>query len=152
MTFFEATTWLLEQLLSALRLLQERGETSAQMGAKTFGLLPCHEARGNRQAQIATFLPDEDQTRAIEVGIASERLILVGPPVTGKTSVQCALILEHLLAGKTVLLATPTHVALDNAMTILVKRVRAVIYRHSWKVAISISAMAFVGAQRWRES
>ena len=116
MTFFEATTWLLEQLLSALRLLQEQGETSAQMGAKTFGLLPCHEARGNRQAQIATFLPDEDQTRAIEVGIASERLILVGPPGTGKTSVQCALILEHLLAGKTVLLATPTHVALDNAM------------------------------------
>ena len=96
--------------------MQEQGETSAQLGAKTFGLLPCYEAKGNRRAHIATFLPDADQAHAIEVGMASERLILVGPPGTGKTSVQCALILEHLLAGKTVLLATPTHTALDNAM------------------------------------
>ena len=115
-TIFEATVWLLERLLSALHLLQEQGETSAQMGAKTFGLLPCHEAQVRRRAHIATFFPDANQTHAIEVGMASERLILVGPPGTGKTSVQCALILEHLLAGRTILLATPTHVALDNAM------------------------------------
>ena len=113
---FEATVWLLEKLRAALIALRERGETPAQMAAKTFGLLPSQEGTGHRNARITSFTPDPDQERAIALGVESERLFLIGPPGTGKTSVESALAIEHLLANKTVLVTAYTNVALDNAM------------------------------------
>lgn len=115
-TLLEATVWLLEKLRAALIALLERGETPAQMAAKTFGLLPSYEGTGQRSARIAGFIPDPDQERAIALGMESERLFLIGPPGTGKTSVESALAIEHLLADKTVLVAAYTNGALDNAM------------------------------------
>lgn len=93
-----------------------QGETPAQMGAKTLGLSPAVEGRGRRQAQIATFLPNADQAKAIALGVESELLLVIGPPGTGKTATESALVLEHLLAGKTVLLAAYTNKTLDTAM------------------------------------
>jgi AAA domain len=115
-TLFEATVWLLEKLRTAVIALRERGETPAQMAAKTFGLLPSYEGTGQRKARITGFTPDPDQERAIVLGMESERLFLIGPPGTGKTSVESALAIEYLLADKTVLIAAYTNVALDNAM------------------------------------
>src|SRR5690242_18230321 len=51
-TLFEATVWLLEKLRTAVIALRERGETPAQMAAKTFGLLPSYEGTGQRKARI----------------------------------------------------------------------------------------------------
>jgi hypothetical protein len=116
MTFFEDNAWLLERLREALIRLQTQGETPAQMGAKTLGLLPAFEGRGRRQAQIATFLPNADQAKAIALGMESELLLVIGPAGTGKTATESALVLEHLLAGKTVLLTAYTNKALDTAM------------------------------------
>lgn len=115
-TLFEATVWLLEKLRAALIALLEKGETPAQMVAKTFGIIPCYEGRGQPKASIATFTPDLDQARAIAIGMESERLFVIGPPGTGKTSVEGVLAIEHLLADKTVLLAAHTNMALDTAM------------------------------------
>ena len=105
-----------ERLRDALLRLRAQGETPARMGAKTFGLLPCAQGRGERRACIHTFTPDQDQVQAIEKGMASERLVLIGPPGTGKTSTESALAVEYLLAGKTVLLTAHTNVALDSAL------------------------------------
>jgi hypothetical protein len=115
-TLFEATVWLLEKLRAALITLLEKGETPAQMAAKTFGLLPCYEGRGERKARIANFAPDADQTRALTLGMESDRLFVIGPPGTGKTSVEGALAIEYILADKTVLLAAYSNAALDTVM------------------------------------
>lgn len=113
---FEETAWLLEKHREALESLRERGETPAQMAAKTFSLLPCYEGLGKPRVRIPSFLPDKDQARAITLGMESERVFVIGPPGTGKTSVQVALALEYMLAGKRVILAAYTNKALDTAV------------------------------------
>lgn len=57
LTLIEATTWLLDKLREALVTIQQQGETPAQMGAKTFGLLPCYEGRGQPGVRIPSFPP-----------------------------------------------------------------------------------------------
>jgi hypothetical protein len=112
----ENTVWLLERLLASLQAIQAQGEAPACMISKLFSLVPCTEGRGQPHVQIATFTPDDDQVRAVALGMASERAFIVGPPGAGKTSTECLLALEHLHAGKTVYLLAFTNVALDNAM------------------------------------
>ncbi len=116
-TLCDATIWLLERLCEALIRLQEGGETSSHMAAKVFDLLPCKEGRGARRATFTTFLPDADQEKALTLGLGSERLLLIGPPGTGKTSTESALAVEYLLAEETVFLLAHTNVALDSAIT-----------------------------------
>ena len=113
---FEETAWLLEKHREVLESLRERGETPAHMAAKTFSLLPCYEGLGKPKARIPSFLPDKDQARAIALGMESERVFVIGPPGTGKTSVQVALALEYMQAGKRVILAAYTNKALDTAV------------------------------------
>lgn len=140
-TLLEATVWLLEKLRAALIALLERGETPAQMAAKTFGLLPSYEGTGQRSARIAGFIPDPDQERAIALGMESERLFLIGPPGTGKTSVESALAIEHLLADKTVLVAAYTNGALDNAMRRLSSTARKAA-TDTWSRSTGLCALA----------
>jgi hypothetical protein len=86
------------------------------MAAKTFGLFPSYAGRGERQVSMSSFMSDLDQERAITLGMESERLFLIGPPGTGKTSTEAALALEFLHSHKTVLLVAHTNVALDTAI------------------------------------
>lgn len=116
LTLIEATTWLLEKLRAALVTIQQQGETPAQMGAKIFGLLPCHEGQGQPGFHIPSFVPTAEQGRAIALGMESERVMIAGAPGTGKTATEAALIMEWLQAGKTVLLLAHTNRALDSAM------------------------------------
>ncbi len=116
LTLIEATTWLLDKLREALVTIQQQGETPAQMGAKTFGFLPCYEGRGQPGVRIPSFTPNPEQLAAIALGMESERIILAGAPGTGKTATEAALIMEWLQAGKTVLLLAHTNRALDSAM------------------------------------
>jgi hypothetical protein len=116
LTLIEATTWLLDKLREALVTIQQQGETPAQMGAKTFGLLPGHEGRGQPSVRIPSFAPNPEQLAAIALGMESERIILAGAPGTGKTATEAALIMEWLQAGKTVLLLAHTNRTLDSAM------------------------------------
>lgn len=117
LTLIEATSWFLDKLQAALVTIQRQGETPAQMGAKTFGLLPCHERYGQPGLRIPSFVPTVEQQRAIALGMESERVIIAGAPGTGKTATEAALIMEWLQAGKTVLLLAHTNRALDTAMT-----------------------------------
>src|SRR6266702_692764 len=116
LTLIEATTWLLDKLREALVTIQQQGETPAQMGAKTFGLLPCYEGRGQPGVRIPSFPPNPEQLAAIALGMESERIILACAPGTGKTATEAALIMEWLQAGKSVLLLAHTNRALDSAM------------------------------------
>lgn len=116
LTLVEHDAWLLERLQEALLRLQEQGENEAQMGSKLFGFQTLSEGDGTRQAQIASFMPNADQARAIARGMESEVLLVIGPPGTGKTATESALIIEYLLAEKTVLLAAHTNKALDTVM------------------------------------
>jgi hypothetical protein len=119
LTLIEATAWLLEKLRTALLAIQQQGETTAQMAAKTFGLLPCHEGQGQPGLRIPSFVPTAEQWRAIVLGMESERVIIAGAPGTGKTATEAALIMEWLQVGKTVLLLAQTNRALDSAMACL---------------------------------
>lgn len=114
----EATVWLLQRLQQAVLRIQSQQETaqSVQMGKSIVGLLPTRQGRDRRQLQIASFTPDRDQARAVEIGMASEQVLVIGPLGSGKTSVESALAAEYLYAGKTVLVVAPTNVALDTLM------------------------------------
>src|SRR5207244_11970333 len=86
LTLIEATTWLLDKLREALVTIQQQGETPAQMGAKTFGLLPCYEGRGQPGVRIPSFPPNPEPLAAIACGMKSERIILAGAPEIGRAS------------------------------------------------------------------
>ncbi len=113
---YEDTSWLLQQLLSAITSIRE---TSAQMGAKTFGLIDGIDeetGKGRTQMSIGTFTPDEDQQKALWRGRFCEILRLIGPPGTGKTRTLAALAWYYLRQGMSVLLLSHTNVAVDNAV------------------------------------
>ncbi len=113
---YEDTNWLLQQLLSAIKTVRE---TSAQMGAKTFGVIDGLEGNAGKdtmQTSLSTFTPDKDQQQALWRGRFCEILRLIGPPGTGKTRTLTALAWYYLRQGMTVLLLSQTNVAVDNAV------------------------------------
>lgn len=115
-TLFEDTTWLRERLRDASLRIQQQGETARHLGAATFSLSPCIKGREEPQVPSATFTPDADQTKAIALGMESERLLLIDPPDTDKTATESVLAIGYLMARKTVLIAAHTNVALDTVM------------------------------------
>lgn len=105
-------------LLEALRVaLKSCSEGQAQLGSKSFGLRPYRS--GSHVPAIPYglhFQPQESQGIAIAAALGSEVTYIVGPPGTGKTSTLAAIALAHICAGKTVLIAAHTNIAIDNAI------------------------------------
>jgi hypothetical protein len=66
-------------------------------------------------ASLADGLED-DQTDALERSLASNLLLVLGPPGTGKTGTMARTAAALLLAGERVLLLAPTHAAVDTAL------------------------------------
>ncbi len=118
-TLYEDTSWLLQKLLNAVTVLQE---TPSQMGAKTFGVVPCIDGEhgaGKLLNKIGSFVPDDDQRKALWRGLYCDMLRLIGPPGAGKTKTLAALAWYYLRQGMKVLLLAHTNVAVDNAVASL---------------------------------
>ena len=118
---YENTSWLLQKLLNAVIVLQE---TPSQMGAKTFGVIPCIDGEhgtGKLLKKVGSFIPDSDQRKALWRGLHCEMLRLIGPPGAGKTKTLAALAWYYRCQGMKVLLLAHTNVAVDNAVESLVK-------------------------------
>jgi len=116
---YENTSWLLQKLLNAVIALQE---TLAQMGAKTFGVAECIDSEhgtGKILKKIGSFVPDDDQRKALWRGLYCDMLRLIGPPGAGKTKTLVTLAWYYLRQGKSVLLISHTNVAVDNAVASL---------------------------------
>lgn len=105
-------------LLEALRIaLKSNNEGKAQLGPKCFGLTPYHAGTQPILGDFGSgFLPDHSQKQAIHMALGSEITYIVGPPGTGKTSTLAAIAFAHICAGRTVLIAAHTNIAVDNAI------------------------------------
>lgn len=69
-----------------------------------------------------SFVPDVAQRTALVRSLASELLLILGPPGTGKTDVLAAIALLHTILNKhRVLIASHTNIAIDNAVMRLKK-------------------------------
>jgi superfamily I DNA and/or RNA helicase len=67
----------------------------------------------------------KEQKEALIKSLGSEASFVWGPPGTGKTTTLSYLINELLLRGKSILLISHTNVAIDNALEITAKRLKA---------------------------
>jgi hypothetical protein len=108
------STYLLERLRERLK---SNDEGTAFLGSKSFGFSPY--IRGSSRSSIAfgtKFLPDVSQQQAIDQALGSEVTYIIGPPGTGKTSTLAAIAYAHLCAGRTILVAANTNIAVDNAI------------------------------------
>jgi hypothetical protein len=120
-TLYEDTSWLLQKLLNAVIVLRE---TPYQMGAKTFGVVACIDGKldkGKLLKKIGSFVPDDDQRKALWRGLYCDTLRLIAPPGAGKTKTLTALAWNYMRSGMKVLLLAPTNGAVDNAVASLVE-------------------------------
>lgn len=107
-------TKLLEDLRFALK---SNDEGNAQLGSKSFGLKSYSSGSQVVQGGWGTkFIPDISQQKAIYMALGSEVTYIVGPPGTGKTSTLAAIAFSQLCAGRTILIAAHTNIAIDNAI------------------------------------
>lgn len=103
--------------------------TPANLGRKLFGVEDCAdiEAPGPFVETIKqSFVPDAAQRVALLRSLASDLLLILGPPGTGKTDVLAAIALLHvLLYNHRVLIVSHTNIAVDNAIIRLKKFLQA---------------------------
>ena len=105
------------ELLRRLReALKKTDEGSAKLGSKSFGLLDAVIGSEPSTVCFGKITPHDNQLRAAKMALAGEVTYIVGPPGTGKTITLAAIALELLLAGRTVLIAANTNIAVDNAI------------------------------------
>src|SRR5579875_505843 len=106
-----------------------REATTAQLGLKLFGVLESQDGEADSHLVDSiqnAFVPDEAQRRALVRALASELLVILGPPGTGKTDVLAAIALLHAtLFGYRVLIVSHTNIAIDNAIIRLANFFRA---------------------------
>ena len=135
---FVVTQRLTERTLASASLAVERAyllrkmqeglscdSTLANLAHKLFGVEDCTDIEAS-DALIDTiqqsFVPDVAQRTALRRALASELLLILGPPGTGKTDVLAAIALLHAILYKhRVLIASHTNIAIDNAVMRLKK-------------------------------
>ena len=135
---FVVTQRLTERTLASASLVVERayllrkmqeglscGSTPTNLAHKLFGIEDCTDSEAS-DALINTiqqsFVPDVAQRTALRRALASELLLILGPPGTGKTDVLAAIALLHAILYKhRVLIASHTNIAIDNAVMRLKK-------------------------------
>ena len=119
--------FLLRKMKDGLDLLKTP-VTPAQLGLKLLGHLDCpDEVALSSLVDVISdvFVPDTAQRLAIQRALASEVLMILGPPGTGKTDVLAAIALLHALLSKhRILICSHTNIAIDNAIIRLVKFIR----------------------------
>lgn len=112
------STILLERLREALK---NNEEGSSEVGSKCFSLKPSTQLQTLSQVDFGEkFNPDVSQVEAIQMALRNETTYIIGPPGTGKTSTLAAIAFAYLRAGKSVLIAAQTNIAVDNAIMRLV--------------------------------
>jgi hypothetical protein len=112
-TFYEDPIALLEALRTAL---QRSDESPILLGTKSLGLLSTARGRAPIPMSIPGYHPTDSQRMAIELALGSDLSFIIGPPGTGKTATLAAIAYFHLLAGRSVLIAAHTNIAIDNAI------------------------------------
>jgi hypothetical protein len=115
--------WAAEQAIERQRLALDavRLDRAVKGNLRSVLLQPSTCRTPDPVADVAFITPDLDEAkqRAVVLGLGTEDLLLVeGPPGTGKTTFIAELIIQHLRLHPEdrVLLASQTHVALDNAI------------------------------------
>ncbi len=97
----------------------------AQLGLTLFGHLECADmlASARQVDDFRDIFPADDAQRlAIQRALASELLMILGPPGTGKTDVLAAIAFLHATTYRhRVLVCSHTNIAVDNAILRLVK-------------------------------
>ncbi len=122
-TLIEDTVWLLERQREVLKAYLEGQLEEAPGGyaAKVLDLQPVRYGTRRVRGTFGPFTPDEQQKRAIEHGLGSERTIIVGPGGTGKSAVQALLGNRFLKEDLSILAVSHTNIATDNLFLRLVQ-------------------------------
>jgi hypothetical protein len=110
---YDDSTELLKRLKEALKQVDEG---PANLRSKSFGLLDSAENSYPGEITSGKFPLRPKQTQAARLSLGGEVAFIVGPPGTGKTSTLAAIALQHLQAGRKVLIAAHTNIAIDNAI------------------------------------
>jgi hypothetical protein len=111
---YDDATALLEKLREVLKQVDEG---PAQLGSKTFGLLPYQTMQGMlHSGDFGKNPPRANQRIAAQMALGGEVTYIVGPPGTGKTVTLAAVAFRHLQEGRSVLIAAHTNIAVDNAI------------------------------------
>jgi AAA domain len=105
------------ELTKRLReVLKNVDEGEATLGSKSFGLFSYNEQSAPYNPVFGRLRPHPCQLQAAQMALGGEVTYIIGPPGTGKTFTLAAIALEHLRLGRTVLIASHTNIAIDNAV------------------------------------
>lgn len=111
--FYDDSIELVKSLKGAL---SSNKEGDLHLASKTFGLEVPRSGKASSSIPSAIFQPDASQQKAIQMALGNEVTYIIGPPGTGKTVTLATVALENLLAGRTMLIAAHTNIAVDNAI------------------------------------
>jgi hypothetical protein len=106
-------------LLKKLRqVLPEVREPATQLASKAFHLIPARSGIASAAVlpSSSRFPPNTSQHRAIMQALDYEVSYIIGPPGTGKTATLAAIAYALVQAGRSVLVAAHTNIAVDNAI------------------------------------
>ncbi|MGH2494483.1 MAG: AAA domain-containing protein [Ktedonobacteraceae bacterium] len=112
-TFYDDSIELVKSLKGAL---SSNKEGDLHLASKTFGLEFPKSGKASSSISATVFQPDASQQKAIQMALGNEVTYIIGPPGTGKTVTLATVALENLLAGRTILIAAHTNIAVDNAI------------------------------------
>lgn len=137
------STWLLERLRSRLKGVRDTLADDRTLEGFNSDLAQLAAGRGDfdrndvatgvcwpaeHASHIATAIDslNEGQRHAVQLALARRVLYLWGPPGTGKTMTLSVLVLAHVLAGRRVLVLTPSNAAADVIAIATARRLEAV--------------------------